>query len=91
MYIKYLHFTCLTQFSDVYTILYKASFSPGSVQQIMHYSLDTRTVVHVTAAKYKPLIFSVLDVALSIIANILIFINFEWFPLFAYTILLCKS
>jgi hypothetical protein len=60
--------------------MYKASVSPGSVQQIMPYfgslcyngSLDTWTVVCLTAAKFKPLIFSVTGFALSNIANIFV-------------------
>jgi hypothetical protein len=60
--------------------IYKASVSPGSVQQIMPYfgshryngSLDTWTVLFLTAAKFKTLIFSVTAFALSSVANIFV-------------------
>jgi hypothetical protein len=44
------------------------------VTSSLHYndSLDTCTVVHMIAAKFKPLIFSVSGFALSNVANILI-------------------
>jgi hypothetical protein len=54
--------------------IYIASLSPGSVQQIMPQLLvafatmavlDTWTVVHTTAAKFKPLVFPVSGFALS--------------------------
>jgi hypothetical protein len=60
--------------------IYKVSVSPGSVQQIMpssslryNGSLATRTVVCLTAAKIKPLLFSVSGFTLSNIADICIF------------------
>jgi hypothetical protein len=56
----------------------QASFSPGFVQQIMSYLLGTTavldtSVVHMTAAKFEPLIFSVWGLALSNVANIFIY------------------
>jgi hypothetical protein len=60
--------------------MYKASVSPGVVQQIMPYfgspryieSLDTWTVVWSTSAKFKPLTFSVTAFAFSNIVNIFV-------------------
>jgi hypothetical protein len=60
--------------------LYKASVSPGSVQQIMPYLgsfrysgiLVTWTVVYLTAAKFKPLVFSVTGFAFSNGTNVFI-------------------
>jgi hypothetical protein len=77
-----------THFSDLQYI--QASFSPGSVQQIMPYLLvaysttavlDTWAVVHMTAAKFKPLIFSVWGLALSNVTNIFIFMILDDFCL----------
>jgi hypothetical protein len=61
-------------------IIYKASVSPGSVQQMMLYfgslrysgSLDTGTVVCLIADKFKPLIFSVTGFALSYVSNVFV-------------------
>jgi uncharacterized BrkB/YihY/UPF0761 family membrane protein len=61
--------------------IYKASVSPGVVQQIMPILLtlrcngtsDTWTIVRLTAAKFKHLIFPVLGFALSYVTNILVF------------------
>jgi hypothetical protein len=61
--------------------IYAASVSPGVVQQIMpilltlsyNGNLVTWTVVRFTAAKFKPLIFSMLGFALSYETNILVF------------------
>jgi hypothetical protein len=44
-------------------------------------SLDTRTVVQMTAAKFKPFIFSVLDFAMSNVANIFTFMILDVFRL----------
>jgi hypothetical protein len=60
--------------------IYKASVSPGSVQQIMPYfwyfpyngSLVTWTVICLTTAKFKPFIFRVLGFALSNGVNIFV-------------------
>jgi hypothetical protein len=59
--------------------IYKASFSPGLVDTAdyalvtssLHYnnSLDARTAIHMAAAKFKPLIFSVSGFALSNVAK----------------------
>jgi hypothetical protein len=64
----------------VYTT-YKASVSPGSVEQFIiissscyNGSLLTWTVVRLTAPKFKPLIFPVSGFALSNVTNIYIFI-----------------
>jgi hypothetical protein len=46
---------------------------PHHLQLTLHSSLDTWTVVRLTAAKFKPLIFSVLGFTLSYIADICIF------------------
>jgi hypothetical protein len=65
----------------------QTSFSPGFAQQIMPYLLgttavlDTWTVVHMTASKFEPLIFSVWGLALSNVANILIFMVLDDFCL----------
>jgi hypothetical protein len=65
----------------------QASFSPGFAQQIMPYLrgttavLDTWTVVHMTAAKFELLIFSVWGLALSNVTNILIFMILDDFCL----------
>jgi hypothetical protein len=47
------------------------------VASSLHYndSLDTRTVVHLTIAKFKTLKFSVSGFALSNVANILIYVT----------------
>jgi hypothetical protein len=50
--------------------IYKASVTPAQYR-----SLDIWTVVHLTAAKFKPLIFSALGFALSYIAEICIFMQ----------------
>jgi hypothetical protein len=42
-----------------------------------HDNLDTCTVIHMTAAKFKPLIISVSGFTLSNVANILIFMIFD--------------
>jgi hypothetical protein len=52
-------------------------------------SLVTWTVIHMTAAKFKPLIFSVLGFALSNVAKH--FHDFEWLLLVACMILLCHN
>jgi hypothetical protein len=63
------------------------------VTSSLHYndSLDTWTVIHMTAAKFKPLIFSVSGFALSNVANILIFMILDEFCLlsawFCYVII----
>jgi hypothetical protein len=51
------------------------------VTRSVHYidSLDTWTVVHMTAAKFKPFIFSVSGFALPNVANILIFMILDVF------------
>jgi hypothetical protein len=53
------------------------------VTSSLHYndSLDTWTVIHMTADKFKPLIFSVSGFALSNVANILIFMILDDFCL----------
>jgi hypothetical protein len=92
MYIRYLHkrftYLCLTQFRDVYTIytvqgLFQSRLGTADyalVTSSLHYndSLDTWTVVHMTAAKLKPLIFSVSGFAWSIVANVFIFMILDW-------------
>jgi hypothetical protein len=75
-------YTFTTDYNKIQYVQYiQASVSPGFAQQIMPYLLgttallDTWTVVHMTAAKFEPLIFSVWGLALSNITNIFIFIN----------------
>jgi hypothetical protein len=53
------------------------------VTSSLHYndSLDTWTVIHMTAAKFKQLIFSVSSYAMSNVANILIFMILDDFCL----------
>jgi hypothetical protein len=53
------------------------------VTSSLHYndSLDTWTAVHMTAAKFKPLIFSTLCFASSNVANIFIFMTSDHFCL----------
>jgi hypothetical protein len=57
--------------------IYKASVSPGSVQQIIassiryNGSLVTWTVVCLTAAKFKPFVFPVSGYALPSVPNII--------------------
>jgi hypothetical protein len=63
------------------------------VTSSLHYNdnLDTLTVIYMTAAKFKPLIFSVSGFALSNVANILIFMILDGFCLlsawFCYVII----
>jgi hypothetical protein len=70
-----------------YTI-YKASINPSFVEQITPYfylryngSSVTRTVVGLTATKFKPPMFSMLSFALSFYSNIWIMINLYEFCL----------
>jgi hypothetical protein len=50
MYIRYLHYLCLTQFRDVYIYnIYKASFSPGSVVSPLELSLSLYIHLYTTA------------------------------------------
>jgi hypothetical protein len=51
--------------------------------------LDTWTVVHTAAAKFKPLVFPVSGFALSNVANILIFMVFEDFCCVVSCFILC--
>jgi hypothetical protein len=79
MYIKYLHYMCLTLFIAVYTIYTQGLFQShlGTAHYALlitsssrrHGSLDTCTDVHMAAAKFKPHIFSVLGSVLSNIGN----------------------
>jgi hypothetical protein len=73
--------------------MYRASVSPGSVQQIMpisssfryNSSLVIRTVICLTAAKFKPLIFSMAGFALSNIANMFVAMIYNDFCLLPAT------
>jgi hypothetical protein len=58
-----------------------ADYAP--VTSSLHYndSLDTWTDIHMTAAKFKPLVFSVCGLILSNVANILIFMILDDFCL----------
>jgi hypothetical protein len=94
---KYLHFICLTK-SCVHMLYLRplsvraqySNLSPTNSSSRCHDSLDTWTVLHMSAAKFKPLIFSVWGFALSNIANIFIFMIMNYFCFFFCIILLCN-
>jgi hypothetical protein len=83
MYIRYLHkiFTLSVFDSSGMYIQYTriqglfqsrlgtADYALVTSSLLYHYSVDTGTVVHMLAAKFKPLRFSVSDFALSNVAN----------------------
>jgi hypothetical protein len=100
MYIRYLHYLCLTQFRDVYIQYIQGLFQSrlgtadyALVTTSLHYndSLDTWTVVHMTAVKFKPLIFSMSGFVMSNVANNFIFMVVDDFCLlpvwFCYVII----
>jgi hypothetical protein len=81
-------YTFTIDFNKIQYVQYiQASFSPGFAQQIMPYLLgttavlDTWTVVHITAAKFEPLIFTVWGLALFSVTNISIFMILDDFCL----------
>jgi hypothetical protein len=74
----------LTQFRDVFTIyarLGTADYAPVTSSLSYYNNLDTEAVVHMTAAKFEPLIFPVSGFALPNVANIFIFMILDDFCL----------
>jgi hypothetical protein len=93
---QYLHSPCWTQFSDVQYIqglvqsrLCTAEYALVTSSLLYYGSLDSWTVVHMTAATFKPLIFSMSGLALANVANIFISMVLDDFCLLPAWIRLC--
>jgi hypothetical protein len=88
IYIRYLHYLWYSSRTHIQYIqgivqsrLGTADFALVTSNVHNNDSLDTWTVIHMTAAKFKPLIFSVSGFALSIVANSFIFMILDDFYL----------
>jgi hypothetical protein len=68
-----------------------ADYAPVTSSLQYNDSLDTWTAIHMTAAKFKPLIFSVSSFALSNVANVLIFMILDDFCLLGVHLWVKKS
>jgi hypothetical protein len=85
IYVKLKIYTCCTHLQyntkfTIYTGLVQSRLGTADyvlVTSSLHYndSLDTRTVIHMTAAKFEPLIFSVSGLALSRETNIFMILH----------------